>query len=424
MRNFIFLFLVCPFIAKAQDTLTLQECIDLLKNNKQNFYEQKFTNQTNFVNRKYHIYSVLPNLSASTGFNTSFGRRLDPFTNTFATSNVNSQSFGLNAGMTIFNGFSYFYKRSILNNTIQLSQLEFKKKENEQIQSLIESYINLCKLELRLIISDKKINNIQEIQNLQRILLKNGRISAVDTLKSYLSIKNEGVLKSKIYAENRLSQINLNYKMGLPLNSAHHFSFESISNCADKIIFFEYFESERIKLELINEIENLKIYKSSIMPSVSLNGNIGTGFSTNNKDFNSIGYPTKSYMSQINENLYESIGIYVNIPLFSKGEYFKKKELTDLKNEQLQEARNKNEIDYSKRIVEIEQKTLALSAEISLETDILITLQQVFDKTKQLYLEGRVSYLDLESISMTLFEKKLIIEMLKIDKQFFQLLSL
>jgi outer membrane protein TolC len=129
-------------------------------------------------------------------------------------------------------------------------------------------------------------------------------------------------------------------------------------------------------------------------------------------------------MSQINENLYESIGIYVNIPLFSKGEYFKQKELTDLKKEQLQEARKKNEIDYSKRIVEIEQKTLALSAEISLETDILITLQQVFDKTKQLYLEGRVSYLDLESISMTLFEKKLIIEMLKIDKQFFQLLSL
>lgn len=421
MRILAIIFLLVPLKFYSQDTLSLQQCIELMKSNKQNFIEQSTSNQTSLVNRKYHFYSALPSLSASTGFNTSFGRRLDPFTNTFATSNVNSQSFGLNASMNVFNGFSYFYKRNILNNTILLSQLNFKKSENEQTRSLIESYVNVCKAQLRLTISDKKIKNIQETQTLQRILFKAGRINSVDTLKSYISIKNEEIVQSKVKAEIRLSQIDLNYKMGLPISSEHGFSITSISSIADKIQLSEYFESERLKLELQNEVENLRIAKTSLMPSISLNGNIGTGFSTNNKDFTTPGNPTKPYDDQINQNLYESIGIYVNIPLFSKGVYLKQKDLTNLKKDQLQESQKKIESDQVKRMVELDQKTLSLSAEITLENEVLKTLQQVFDKTQLLYKEGRISYTELETNRLLLFDKEIAIEQLKVELLFLKL---
>ncbi|MFN6085524.1 MAG: TolC family protein, partial [Fluviicola sp.] len=357
----------------------------------------------------------------STSFNTSFGRRLDPFTNTFATSNVNSQSFGLNASMNVFNGFSYFYKRNVLNTSILLSQLDVKKSENEQIRSLIESYVNVCKAQLRLSISDKKIKNIQETQTLQRVLFKAGRINSIDTLKSYISIKNEEISQSKIHAEKRLLEIDMNFKMGLPLSSEHGYKIESISTIADKLLLAEYFESERLKLELQNEVDNLKIAKTALMPSVSLNGNIGTGFSTNNKDFTTPGNPTKPYDDQINQNLYEAIGIYVNIPLFSKGEYLKQKELTNLKKDQLQETQKKIETDQAKRMVEIEQRILSLSAEITLENEVLKTLQQVFEKTQLLYKEGRIQYTELETNRLLLFDKEMAIEQLKVELLFLKL---
>lgn len=421
MRKLALIFFLLPFKFYAQDTLTLQQCIDLMKANKQNFINQYFTNQTNEVNRKYHFYSALPSLSASTSFNTSFGRRLDPFTNTFATSNVNSQSFGLNASMNVFNGFSYFYKKNILNNTVLLAQLDIKKSENEQTLSLIESYIKVCKAQLHLLISEKKIKNIQETQTIQRMLFKAGRINSIDTLKSYVTTKNEEIAKSKLKAEIRLSQIDLNYKMGLPLSSEHSFSITSISSIADKILLSEYFETERLKLELQNEVENLRIAKSALLPSISLNGNVGTGFSTNNKDFSVPSNPTKPYDDQINQNLYEAIGIYVNIPLFSRGEYLKQKELTNLKKDLIQENQKKIELEHAKRKVELNQKSLALSAEITLEMEVLMTLQQVFDKSQLLYQEGRISYTELEDVNTQLFDKTISIEQLKIDQLFFKL---
>jgi outer membrane protein TolC len=157
------------------------------------------------------------------------------------------------------------------------------------------------------------------------------------------------------------------------------------------------------------------------MPSISLNGNIGTGFSTNNKDFTTPGNPTKPYDDQINQNLYEAIGIYVNIPLFSKGEYLKQKELTNLKKDQLQETQKKIETDQAKRMVEIEQRILSLSAEITLENEVLKTLQQVFDKTQLLYKEGRISYTELETNRLLLFDKEMAIEQLKVELLFLKL---
>ncbi len=421
MKLSVLILFFLPLKLFAQDTLSLQKCIDLLKGNKQNFIDQSFNFQSSTVNRKYHFYSALPNLSASTGFNTSFGRRLDPFTNTFATSSVNSQSFGLNTSMNLFNGFSYFYKRNVLNNSLQLSQLEIRKTENELVRSIIETYINLCTSQLRLTISNKKIINIQETQTLQNVLFKSGRISSIDTLKSFISIKNEAVIQSKIKAEIRLLEIDLNFKTGLPLSLTHSYSISSLTKITDKLYLNEFFENERIKLELQNEMNNLKISKSMLLPSVSLNGNVGTGFSTNNKNYTIQGNPTKPYDNQIQENLYESIGLYVNIPIFSKGEYFKQKELTNLKREQLTEIQKKNELQQVKKTTELEQRILMLSAEISLESEVLSALQNVFDKTQLLYKEGRILYTELETNRLSLFDKEIAIEQLKVQAIFLKL---
>jgi outer membrane protein len=415
------MFVFEPFLCFAQDTISLQSCIDLLKKNERNFIEQNYDLKSNTLNKNYHIYSALPNLSASTSLNTSFGRRIDPFTNTFTTSNVNSQSYGLSSSMGLFNGFNYFYKRNIIRNSLQIAENNYEKTENEQIRSLIENYIQLCKIQLNLSISKKKINSIEQTQEIQRYLFKGGRISSVDTLKSFLSIKNEEITLNKLLTEKRLLEIDLNYKIGQPLNSVHSFSIATISNISDQILFNEFFEHEKAKLELQNVTENFKIAKAAMLPSISLNGNIGTGFSTNNKDYTLPGTPTKSYEDQLNQNLYESVGVYINIPIFSKGENLKQQKLLALKTDQLTESQKKIEVETIKKTTEIEQKIVSLTTEIALELELLKTLQLVFDKTELLYQEGRVPYTDLEYTRIQLFDKEIKIEQLKVDLVFLKL---
>ena len=421
MRLFLLMFVFEPFLCFAQDTISLQSCIDLLKKNERNFIEQNYDLKSNTLNKNYHIYSALPNLSASTSLNTSFGRRIDPFTNTFTTSNVNSQSYGLSSSMGLFNGFTYFYKRNKFRNSLQIAENNYKKTENEQIRSLIENYIQLCKTQLNISISKKKISSIKKTQEIQSLLFKGGRISSVDTLKSFLSIKNEEITLNKLLTEKRLLEIDLNYKIGQPLNSVHSFTISTISNISDQMLFNEFFELENAKLELQNVTENFKIAKAAMLPSISLNGNIGTGFSTNNKDYTLPGTPTKSYEDQLNQNLYESVGVYINVPIFSKGENLKQQKLLALKTDQLTESQKKIEVETIKKTTEIEQKIVSLTTEIALELELLKTLQLVFDKTELLYQEGRVPYTDLEYTRIQLFDKENKIEQLKVDLVFLKL---
>lgn len=107
--------------------------------------------------------------------------------------------------------------------------------------------------------------------------------------------------------------------------------------------------------------------------------------------------------------------------MFSRGEYLKQKELTNLKKDLIQENQKKIELEHAKRKVELNQKSLALSAEITLEMEVLMTLQQVFDKSQLLYQEGRISYTELEDVNTQLFDKTISIEQLKIDQLFFKL---
>ena len=52
------------------------------------------------------VASALPSIGASTGGNVSFGRSIDPETNTYTTTSTFSNSYGISASMTVFNGLS------------------------------------------------------------------------------------------------------------------------------------------------------------------------------------------------------------------------------------------------------------------------------------------------------------------------------
>ena len=127
MKKLIFpVLLIWSRVVFSQDTLTLQQCLDASKKNELLYATENRTISQSDLNIKYNIWSLLPGLTASTSFNTSFGRRVDPFTNTFATNTVNSQSFGLSTSIPVFNGFSYIHSRNKLVIEKQKNELEIK----------------------------------------------------------------------------------------------------------------------------------------------------------------------------------------------------------------------------------------------------------------------------------------------------------
>lgn len=396
----IILFGCFSSLVSGQEVLTLQACLDKVeKNSLLTASELRLLNSSK-VNKQFHWWTLLPNLNANVGINASFGRRLDPFTNTFATSSVNSQSFGLNSSMQVFNGFSYFHKQHMLRATIERDEVSLDKKRNELKLRAIETYLDLCKLSVQTELAKLRMDKYLQIQGIQRLLIKEGRIHVIDTLKSHNAFINEQDLLGNLTNEFRLKFIDLNFQMGEPLRSVYSVDLSSVDAPEQKMQFDEAYQLKIIEIET-EMLENArKTERAEILPGISLGGLLGTGFSTNNKDYLLAEAPTKSYSRQINENLYEGVGIYLTVPLFNHGEWLQSKRIHSIQQEELENRKELVNQQLEKHVLELEQKILNLKAKQEQCKQMSDNLEIIYTKSLLLYKEGRLTYPEMERTFM------------------------
>ncbi len=420
---FFFLFGCFSTPALGQEILTLQSCLDKVENNSLQTAAESGLLNISGINKQFHWWTLLPNISANAALNTSFGRRLDPFTNTFATSSVNSQSYGLNASLQLFNGFSYFYKQHLLQVTIERDEIGLERKRNELKVRAVGTYLDLCKLSVQVQLAESRKEKYRQIQTVQRLLIKEGRIHVIDTLRSHNMLMEEEDLLRNLENESKLKWMDLNFQMGQPLKSLYSVDLSSIAAVREKIHLDEVFQVELIELESESVQDEWKTERAKILPVISLNGLLGTGFSTNNKDYLLAGNPTKSYSRQINENLYEGIGIYLNMPLFNRGEWLKTKRIDAIKREELESRKEQIDLQLEKQVLELEQKRLNLKLKLEQCKQINDNLEMIYEKSLLLYIEGRLTYPEIQTVFMEWQQKRIVYETLQLDLRLLELVE-
>jgi outer membrane protein len=242
-----------------------------------------------------------------------------------------------------------------------------------------------------------RIEKYKQLQVIQKSLLKGGKINSIDTLKSFNSLLTEE--SNLINLENQLNQkaIDLHYLVGLPLTSKNTYKFQSIGNSTEVINFSEEFDLENLNLELNALQEQLGIDRSRILPSLSIFGSLGTGYSTNNKDYTVPGNPTFPYDEQINKNLYEGIGVNLSIPIFNKGTYLKAKQISELIETEFEQRKQFKELEIEKRKLQNKSQQNYLISEITQLTSVTKNLQTIYEKSLLIYKEGKLTYREVET---------------------------
>lgn len=423
MRHLIILLLFLSSSVMGQEQLTLQQCVDLALANSLQTSVENAEMQSALVNRKYHYWSFIPDLSGSVGFNTSFGRRIDPFTNTFTTKNVNSQTFGLNSSVMIFDGFRFRYNKLVLDYSIQQKELSLEIRQNELLLRIIDLYTEQCKTSVQTSQSVLRIEKYRELQSIQKKLLKEGKITAIDTLKSHNSLLNEELLLTKLKSEQRLKNIELNFLMHVPLRTEYRFDPTSVSAMTSIPVLQKKLEIELLTLQAKVQENQWYVDRAAIFPKLSLNGSFGTGFSSNRKDASLLGNPTIPWNNQIPQNLSENIGIYLNVPLFNHGNWLKTKELHEIKRMEMTQSIERTQLEVEMTRIENEQNRLFKKAEILQTEQITTSFRTIYDKTVLLYSEGRVSYSEVEIVFMEWQTKLSNLETLKLDYEKLSLLA-
>lgn len=300
---------------------SLEECINYALENNITVKEAGLNREQAQVNLNKAKDSRLPNLYGSASQNFSNGNSIDPITSDFVPDQTYSTNVGINTSVTLFQGKK-------ISNEIEQSSLLFKQstyleeaQKNNIVLNILETYIQTLFSKENITIAQSNLEASQK-----EVLRAKARLDAETiALNDYTEAQSQEATNrfNLINAKNSYQQNIIALKQLLELPPSEELEIETINQNIDLINLnlnkIEIYnkaiahlpEIEASKLGVEVSKKELDIAKSAYMPSLSLNGNIGTGYTSHNSN---------SFSKQFDINFNQRIGLSLNVPIFNRNQ--------------------------------------------------------------------------------------------------------
>lgn len=311
---------------QAQDKKwTLQECVSYaLDNNitiKQNKLDVEMS-QENVISSKGNF---LPNLNASTNGSLNFGSGFDPVSQDRVSTSTYGGSFGINSGITVFNGYRNLniYKQAQIG--VEESKLDLEKIQDDISLYVVNTYLNvlfakenLNVAKVQYEISTKQIENAKakfEAGVKPKGDLLNAQSTAAADEQSVISFEN--TLNLALLDLAQLLQVDpIGFdvqviEVGTPSIAL---LYKSPTEVYQKALTNRP-EIKKAELNIASADLSVEIAKASYLPSISLGANVGTGYGFNLKNNSHI-----PYFTQLDDNLGYGASFSINIPIFNRNQ--------------------------------------------------------------------------------------------------------
>ncbi|MGY8909167.1 MAG: TolC family protein [Flavobacteriales bacterium] len=388
----------------SQKKWTLKECVDEALAKNITIQQNKLSLELQKKEVDIAKGNFLPNLNGSSSGRFGFGSFIDNVSNQrISTDNFNA-SFDLNSNITIFNGFrnTNTYKQAQLG--VESSLLDLKKIENDISLLVVNGYLNVlfAKENLNAARVQSEISKTQieaaESRFNAGVIPKGDLLNTQSTAASdsQTVIANENNLDLALLNLSQLLQVPYvgfdvaGIDVGTP--SANLF-YKNSNYVYDKSVE-RLPEIERAKLDIENAAINIELAKGSYLPTVSVFGNMGSGFSHR---FNEI-FTNDYFFKQLNDNLGYSIGVSLNVPIFNRFQTKNRVAQSEI-NKEISETRLESEKLNLKQTIEqsfLDVKTALKTFEaskISLEAQ-----EEAFKNAQESYNFGAMTQFDFDQV--------------------------
>ena len=388
MKSFLIntLLLLFTFFATAQKKLTLKEAIETGIKNNIAVLQSDLLMQKAGIDYRQSKALMLPDLNASANYGVNQGRSIDPFTNSFINQKVNYANYGANSSILLFNGLS-------LHNQIKSNELGYEASKMELQQAKDNLTINIILAYLQVLSAEDILKQLQEQVTVTKkqtdrleVLNEAGSILPSDyyDLKGQLAndeiaiVDNEAALKtSKL---NLVQLLNIPYDEDLEVERLPDENFNNNYTGTPGKVYetaLQHFaQIKATKFRTESAQKNISSIKGQLFPTLSLNGNINTNYSsvaTRDYFMSTTEQPSSNYVSvngtqlpvivkkdnyesrkinfrnQLSNNLFSTINIGLSIPLFNAGRIRNQIKLAklDLESTKLVEQHTKTELQQS-----------------------------------------------------------------------------
>ncbi|MFW5673170.1 MAG: TolC family protein [Rikenellaceae bacterium MAG02] len=362
MKNF-FLFSILFYISInifSQQEWSLEQCIQYGVQNSLNIKNQALNAEIAKANHLQSKLALLPDIHAAATHSYNYGKVVDPFTNDFAMDRIQTNNFYLASSIVLFNGLKLLNNIKEQMSNTNTAELLLKKTENDVMLNIATLYLqvifdslNISTIHQQVILSELQVNRAE-------LLYESGSISEDNllNLQAQLASEQSNLITAKGRYELDLLALKqaMYYNDTVPLKIKIPTDLQPIIDKhvnippLDTILLYAFNNLPDIKVaewQLQSAKYSFKAAKGNFSPTLSLSLSYGTSYSTASKQiteyeysgYDTIGittgtppnfvlaphlnynYQTIPFKNQLNDNINQSLGLSLQIPIFNRGIY-------------------------------------------------------------------------------------------------------
>lgn len=312
--------------ASAQKKWTLTECIDYALQNNITLQQAKLQKQSATEERKQAKAALLPSLSAST--NHSFGYRpwLENGVATVTNGTVNSKvnktyyngSYGINAQWTVWNGNQNRNQVKLGEVSEQQAELQTETTANNIQERIAQLYVQILYMNEAVEVNKQSLETSKRNEQRGKEMVEVGKMAKADLAQ--LTAQRAADEYTIVEAESNIANYKLQLKQLLELTGDEAFDIEMLTAGDEQALaeipalstVYETAlggrpEIKNAQLGLKQSDIQMNIAKAGAMPTISINGGVGTSTAS---------MSSQNWDKQIKTNFDASVGASVSVPLF------------------------------------------------------------------------------------------------------------
>ncbi len=353
--RYVFFIVLCFFgwtKIHAQQVYSLAQCIDLAWQNNLQVKQAELSLSSSESQLDASRANVLPNVNGFASHNYNWGQRIDPFTNQFATTRVQSNSFGLSSNVTLFNGFQNQENIKAQQAGLESVKYDLETQKNNIALNVSEAYLQVVLIEELIISAEQQV--VITSQQLERVkkLVDAGAINLGTQYELEAQLGRDRSTLTQRRNDYQFAKLQLKQLMLISADESINLirpqiDADSAMRLENAATVYTYAEAEMpeiksAKYSLLSWDRQLNAAKSGYYPSLVLSGSIGSGYSGLRTQIESItrlpnqeiGFTANGetvfapafdasmirvpFTTQLNDNFNQFVGVSLNVPIFNR----------------------------------------------------------------------------------------------------------
>jgi outer membrane protein len=342
----------------AQETWSLERCIQYALDNNISIKQADANVRTALLSEQQAKANRLPSVSGSASLGEQFGRTIDPTTNTFSTQGIGYNSFGLNAGINVFNG-------GLIHHSVKQAKLNAQASSADAEQTRANLALQIASAYLTILLTQEQLENAgKRVDQSQRQLANTLKLIEAGTLPQADRYNLEAQIardqQSQITVQNNLDLAFLSLKQLLLLEPDFDLKVEkplvdipADANPGGFTLSNLYQTAQQTQsgvraatFRVQGAHEGIAVAKSAYYPTLSIFANLSSNYSSQFFERVSTGNIVKGdpiqvdingspilvsfyneesflrklpYFTQLDRNFGQGFGINMNIPIYQNG---------------------------------------------------------------------------------------------------------